>query len=649
MAVAKQAWQYEFGPFRLDVTDRQLLCDGQPVSLPPKVFDTLVVLIDNSPRLVTKEQLIARLWPNTFVEEATLARYVSDLRKALSAAGGEQTYIETVPRHGYRFAAAVSRGAEGTATMVVEMHTRSRLVSEQDLEDDPAVTGSQEALPNQVRRQAFNPLSLTTAAGLVSVVVLTAALTYFALTRSTPTGGRVTVRSIAVLPFRYVDGDENDRYVGIGMADALITRLSKIRQIRVRPTNAITKYESADRDALAAGRELGVDAVLEGRIQRFGDRLRLSVQLITLEGNCTTLWAGTFDSNSTDAFAMQDSISEQVVRALSLELTSDEEKRLAKRYTDNSEAYQTYMKGRFWWNKRSPEGFRRAIEFFDQAIALDRNYALPYAGLADCYTLMSPYAVVGPKEAYPRARAAATQALALDNQLAEAHASLAHITWIYDWDFPAAEAEFKTAIELDPNYATAHEWYSVYLSSMGRHDEAIARVMRAREIDPVSIPIITDLARAYYHARRYDEAIDAYRQTLDLNPNNYRLNSWLELAYAQKGKYDQAIESRIKSMSLISFNPEKLTSLKEAYAKSGWAGYWRKEIEFAPAKPATNYYYVARAYARLGDKEQALAWLKKAYEEKVDHLILLKVDPIFDPLRNDPRFTELLRNIGFLV
>ncbi len=388
--------------------------------------------------------------------------------------------------------------------------------------------------------------------------------------------------------------------------------------------------------------------MLDGRIERSGERLQVSLRLMRVEDG-STLWAETFDSEWADIFTAQDSISEQIIEVLALELSGEDKKRLAKRYTENIEAYQAYMKGRFWWNRRGEEGFKRAIEFFNEAISLDRNYALAYAGLADCYAIMSPYGITGPKESYPKAKAAATQALTLDNQLAEAHASLANITWLYEWDFPAAEAQFKQAIELDPNYPTAHQWYSVYLSSMGRHDEAIGEANRARELDPLSLAIIQDLSRAYYHARRYDEAIAAYLKALELNPRYYRMNSWLEMAYAQKGFYDQAIEARMMAMSLIGVEPEKMASLKEAYTSSGWRGYWQKELELNKViyRDVRFAYQLARTHARLGENDRALVFLETAYKERQDHLVLLKVDPIFDPLRSDPRFTYLLRRIGF--
>jgi TolB-like protein/DNA-binding winged helix-turn-helix (wHTH) protein/tetratricopeptide (TPR) repeat protein len=628
---------YEFGSFRLDVAERRLLCGNQTIPLPPKVFDTLTLLVENNNRLVTKEELMSKLWPDTFVEEVTVARNISDLRKALGEASGGGRYIETVPKHGYRFAASVIPLVEESPAK----HNGSQVTDHETIQQ-PVEYSEQKPLTPSGR----HPL-LRSGLMIGIPVMLAAAVFYFAISR-TPRAPS-PIRSIAVLPFKYIGGEESDRYIEVGMADALITKLSRISRITVRPTNAITRYSRSDQEALAAGRELAVDSVLDGHIQRSGDRVRVSVQLISVSDG-STLWADTFDSKWTDMFTTQDSISERTIRALTLKLTSEEEKHLAKRYTENAEAHQAYMKGRYWWNKRSRDGFNRAIEFFNEAISLDRNYALAYAGLADCYAIMSPNGIAGPKESYPKAKAAATQALALDDQLCEAHVSLANIIYLYDWDFAAAESEFKRAIDLDPNYPTAHHWYSVYLSSMGHHDEAIAEARLANELDPTSLPIILDLSRAYYHARRYDEAIAAYQKAFELNPQYYLLNSWLELSYAQKGLYDQAIEARFKALSLLPVAPEDIASRKDAYAKSGWRGYWQKELELSLAKIERGYlfsYQMAKICVRLGQTDQAMKWLEEAYEERLDHLVLLKVDPLFDPLRSDPRFTDLLRRIGF--
>jgi DNA-binding winged helix-turn-helix (wHTH) protein/tetratricopeptide (TPR) repeat protein len=407
---------YEFGPFRLDAGERRLLRDENPVSLAPKVFDTLLALIENAARLVSKEELINRLWPNTFVEEATLARNISDLRRALGESSGEAKYIETVPKSGYRFIAEVRRVHSHDSTVIVERRTLSRVVVEEDLEPE--------------------------------------------------------VRSIAILPFQQMGSSGADEYLGLGMADALITRLSNIRQIAVRPTSAVMKYGGASDDPAVAGRALKVEAVLAGAIQRSAERVRVTVQLISVSSE-TPLWAQKFDERFTDIFTVEDLISEQVARALMLRLSGEERRLLTRRPTEISEAYELYLKGRYHWNKRRADGMERSIDCFLDAIALDPFYALAYAGLADSYTLLGDvgFTAIQPKEAFSRAKVAAIKALEIDESLAEAHASLAHLHMhFYEW--PDAHQAFERSIALNPNYAFARQLWAFYLAFKGQLPEA---------------------------------------------------------------------------------------------------------------------------------------------------------------------------------
>lgn len=526
---------YEFGPYRIDSAERLLLRDGQVIPMTPKVFDTLLVFVENNCRILGKDEAMKMVWPDTTVEEANLTRNVSVLRKALGETPDQKQYIETIPWRGYRFVASVR---EVWDEIEEERSATAPLVVERDIS-----APVQQAVPDDF----FKP-EIKAKARKRLLTLMTAVM------------GAVL---IAVL-FAY--------------------SLSDARR----------------------------------RSERTG--------------------------------AAIDSIMKRFAPPLTLNLTGEEEERFRKKHTASAEAYQAYLKGRFWWSKRSREGFERAIKFYEEAIALDRNYALPYAGLADCYLLMSTHNLTGRKETYPKARAAATQALALDSRLAEAHASLAHITWLYDWNFPAAEAEFKRSLRYDPDYATAHQWYSVFLSSMGRHEEAIAEAKRARELDPLSLSTIQDLARAYFHAKRYDESISTSFEALDLNPQYCRLNSWLEMAYAQKGLYDRAIETRLNAMTTIGFETGMIASLRSAYAASGWKGFWQKDLKFEMSKTSPDpafAYLAARSYARLGENDRAIEWLEKGFSERMDHLVLLNVDPIFDPLRRDPRLSNLLRRIGF--
>ncbi|HXG63884.1 MAG TPA: winged helix-turn-helix domain-containing protein, partial [Blastocatellia bacterium] len=420
---------YEFGPFRLDTRRRLLSRDGRPVPLTPKLFQTLLALIVNSGQVVTKEDLISQVWPDAIIEEHGLTQNIFLLRKALGEDADGHPYIETIPKVGYRFVAPVTEVDDQGPALLVEKTDRARALqtAEEEIVPQEGATVAAPAAP-----QAFIPArDRKSGAGwgtawvaLAAVALLAGLMAAVAYVRSAnqPTRSEALagVRSIAVLPFKPLGADASDEYLGLGMADTLITKLSNIGQITVRPTSAIRRYAGQDADALAAGREQKVEAVLEGSIQRAGERIRLTVRLLHVRDGAP-LWSYKCDELSTDIFAVQDAISEKVAEALTLELTGEERKRLAKHYTENTEAYQLYLQGRYFWNKRSGEGFRKALDYFHQAIEKDPNYALAYVGVADSYTMLADYDLLPPKAAAAQAKAAATRALEIDDTLAEAH------------------------------------------------------------------------------------------------------------------------------------------------------------------------------------------------------------------------------------
>ena len=585
---------YEFGPFRLDPRERALLRDGAPVPLLPKSFDALFVLVRNSGRLLDKEFLLAEIWPDAHVEENNLAHAISDIRKALGEGPKDQHYVVTVPRRGYRFAASV-RTLEGS---------EHRAAAERRAEPGDAFEGF---------------------------------------------GASAQVRAVAVLPFTYL-GSDGGEYLGVGMADALITRLSNLRQVVVRPTSSILRYTGAGQDPLQAGRELKVDSVVSGSIRRAGGRVRVTVQLVSTAGGAA-LWADKFDEEFTDIFTVEDAISERVVAALSLRLTGDERRALTRRLTENPEAHQLYLKGRYFWSKRTEGGVKRGIEFFQQAIEQDPNFALAYVGLADSYLLLGvPAAMTGtmpPKEAMPKARAAAERALAIDKGLAEAHASLGQVEW-YEWDWAGAEAEFKRSVRLNPNYATARHWYALHLGRLGRPDEALAEIKRALELDPLSLAINANVGWVLYYARRYDEAIEQCLKTLEMDSTFALAHHRLGSAYVQKGMYGEAIAEFQKAMTYSDEHPTAIAALGHAYAASGNRGEARKVLAELRAFSERRYvprYDMALIYAGLGEKEQALELLEEAYEQH-DFMLLAKVEPRLDGLRAEPRFADLLRRVG---
>jgi serine/threonine-protein kinase len=458
---------------------------------------------------------------------------------------------------------------------------------------------------------------------------------------------RATLRAIAVLPFRPISSVGRDEYLELGMADALITKLSSIGEIVVRPTSSVRKYTDLEQDSTVAGRELRVESVLEGSIQRRDNRLRVTARLVSVEDG-HTLWAGKFDEDFTDIFAVQDSISEKVASALALKLTGEEKERLTKRYTENTAAYQLYLKGLHFFNRRSVEGYNKAIEYYQQAIEKDPDYALAYAGLADCYANCS-FAELLPREAIVKARAAATRALEIDDTLAEAHNALGHVKVNLDWDWLGAEQEFKLALKLNPNYIEAHHRYAHYLVAMGRFEEALAESLRGLEIDPIDLSMNTHLGWHYLMARQDDLAIEHSKKTLELDQSFVRARLYLGQAYERTGMYQEAIAEIQKVRTLYGESQIATGLLGHAYAVAGMRDEAQKILEELQEQSQREYvlpYNRAIIYIGLGEKDQAFEWLEKAAEDRSDDLIYLNVDQIFDPLRSDPRFTDLMQRIG---
>ncbi len=638
---------YEFENYRLVPSERLLLRDGHPVQLQPKIFETLLALVENSGHLVEKDDLMARLWPDTFVEEATLSRNISDLRRTLGESGNKYKFIVTVPKCGYRFVANVQRLPRDEAInpndeIVIEEISYKKSVA---LVDSQTVTEINNVQPFWVTKKTLVAMTFFS---FVFIALIALSALRPPLSASKKTGSASSVKSIAVLPFKSMNEQGREEPLELGMADALITRLSNLKQINIRPSSAIFKYTGQNADSVEIGRELNVEAVLDGSIQRQGDRVRVSVQLVNVTDG-TTLWADKFDTKITDFFAMQDALSEQITRSLTLHLTGTEQNTLAKYGTPNAEAYQFYMKGRFWFGKNTVEGYRKAIDNFNQAITIDNNYASAYAGLADVYSVQTSVGFLPPSEGLVKAKAAAEKAVELDDGSAQAHISLGHLRTL-TWDWAGAEKEFQRAVALNPSAPAAHLWYVIYLSSLGRHQEAFALLKKAQEQNPVSIIINACAIRTHLFARQYDEAIAIGLKTLELEPNHVESMVWLAMAYENKGLYDEAVNLYLKRMSLRGIGTEDIETLRAAYKKSGWRGYWVKQIEIKKKRSKQKYvgsYDFAEMYIRVGDKETAFEWLEKAYLERSDNLTLLKFSPVFDSLRSDPRYTDLIKRIWF--
>src|SRR6202051_332564 len=639
---------YEFGPFQLDPPERLLLCDGQPVPMPPKAFDLLVFLVGRSGHLVEKDELLKSFWHGSFVEEGNLSVTISVLRKALNDDRGQHKYIETVSKRGYRFCADVRRvgDPEILATPV---------------QADAPVAGEYIPQPGQLSGIVFKPVAasrrpirssvLVPALGLA--VISISLLVRMAVRRgdgSNQVEAAVTIHSLAVLPFQTLGAKSGDEYLGLGMADALITKLGNTGKIIVRPTSAIQKYAEKGLSPQAAGQEQGVDAVLDGRIQRESDHVRLTVQLIRVRDG-VQLWGETFDKQFTDIFALADSLSERVAQSIRLKLSGEETRRFTKRSTERPEAYEAYVKGRYFWNKRTEKALMKGLEYLRQAIAIDPTFADADFGGADSYATLGLYAMLPPKDAFPAAKEAAKRALEINDGIAEAHASMGFIYFYYDWNATEAVKEFQRALAENPNYAMAHSWYGENLAAMSRFQEAGVEAQRAIEEDPLSLIIGSNAGWTYSLAGKGDQAIEILKKAIDIDPSFPRTHFRLGRAYEQKKSYDLAISELQQAVNLSGGDTCYKGSLGHAYAVSGKTEQARKVLqdleagsrgrEYVPA------YAIALIYAGLGDNDHAISWLQKAYEDRSTAMDFLKLDPEFASLHSDPRFEQLSRRVGF--
>jgi TolB-like protein/lipopolysaccharide biosynthesis regulator YciM len=457
------------------------------------------------------------------------------------------------------------------------------------------------------------------------------------------------IESIAVLPLANLSGDPAQEYFSDGMTEELIATLGKLSALRVISRTSVMRYKKTDKPLPQIAKELNVDAVIEGSVLRAGDRVRITAQLIQASTD-KHLWAESYDRDLRDVLALQDEVASAIAREIKIKLTPQEQARWASTRPVNPEAYELYLKGRYYWNLRTEQGLKKSLEYFQQAIEKDPGYALAYAGLADSYVVLPTWNVMAPKEAYPRAKAAAFKALEMDETLAEAHAALGSARQEYDWDWVGAEKEFKRAIELNPGYASAHQWYAEYLSTMGRHNEAIAEAKRAQELDPLSLMINAIGGRVSFYARRYDEAIAQCRRTLELNAGFYPAHLFLGWAYEQEKLYAEAISEYQKAIAAGEGNPLLAAELARGYAAAGKRTEALTIIsqmgEISKRRHVPSY-VIAQIYTALGDTGRAFQWLEKAYQERDSQLTWLKAEPGFDSLRPDPRFQDLLRRMNF--
>ncbi len=606
---------FEFGVFRFDAAERVLYRGQERVPLTPKVADTLYVLLTHHGRVVEKDELIHLVWPDTFVEEGGLTRNVSALRKALGDADDGPRHIETIPKRGYRFVAPVKEVA-----------------AKPDL---PGTAGNAGSVPERSgsRRSALPILWVT------GVLLLVGAgyLVWFQHSRN---GALPRVRSIAVLPLKNISGDAAQDYFAEGMTDVIATELSKTGLPVIAPASVRRLPPGAALDEI--GRRLHVEAVVQGTVLESGERVRINAQVVEVSTG-RMLWADSYQRDLRDVLSLQAEVAGAIARKASSEVASEHKPGSSRLQPVIPEAYQAYLRGRFFWNKRSEAALRRAVEYFQEAIAKDGTYAPAYAGLADSWALLasSYYDAVPPREGMPRAKAAALRALELDDGLAEAHTSLAYELMAYDWDLAGAEKEFQRAMRCNPAYATAHHWRAHCLLADGRVDEASAEMRQAQKLDPLSLPINVGVGWCYYFARRYEEAIHQYRTTLELEPNFAMAHQTLGMALLQKRDYREAIAEFQAAVTLSEGGASAVASLGYAYALAGSKAEARAQLARLAALSRERYVpaiYTALVHLGLRDNQSFSSWLAKAREERSEYFIYYRFDPNFDGVRTDPMF-----------
>jgi TolB-like protein/DNA-binding winged helix-turn-helix (wHTH) protein/Tfp pilus assembly protein PilF len=628
---------YEFGPFRLHPENRIFLRGSQPIPLTPKVFDTLLLLVERNGRLVPKNELMTTIWPDSFVEESNLTQTIFMLRKALGETASDQRYIVTVAGRGYRFAGPVKR-VPGNAQSAPEL---------------TAVSPQPEVLPATAATISSRQWPVLVG---IAVILVAAAGAYFQWLHAHALpqrfGGRVM---LAVLPFENLTGDPGEDYFSDGLTEEMIAQLGRIDpdHVGVVARTSVMHYKHSPEQSDQIARELGVQYVLEGSVRRDSDKVRITAELIQMKDQ-THLWSRQYERELSHLLALQDEISQEIADEIQLTLgrnrkpivTTPQAALAPKAY----EAHDLYLKGQYFWNKRTVEGLQRAIDCFNQAIVKDPNYARAYAGLANSYALMGGYSGAPQAESMLKARAAALRALEIDDNLPEAHAALALIVQNYDWDWQTADKEFRRAIELNPNYATAHHWYAEHLAYRGHFDEAFRESESASQLDPLSLIIAADHAVILYYSRQYDRAIEQFRVVLDMDPGFPRA-SMITHAYVEKGLFKDALASVENRRRLADDGPWALSQLAYVYGRSGQPAQAQSalmKLEEVNRRQQVDPGPLLWAYLGTGDKDQVLAWLEKAYSQHSNVLTTLRVEPGYDILRSDPRFQELMRRVGLI-
>ena len=601
---------YEFGQFTLIPSQKRLLSDRETVPLGPKVFDTLVLLVENQGRLISKDEFLKALWPKSIVEEQALAHNISQLRKVLRDPAEDPKFIETVPKRGYRFIASVRPSSERPAVL--------------------ASAAPSDAVPSAMQppRRPRRALLVVLAAALV---LATGTIGYVYFPRTEPEAARAlpAIHSLAVLPLENLSGDKEQEYFADGMTDALTTDLAQIGSLRVISRTSAMQFKGSKETLPQIGRDLKVDAVVEGTVARAESRVRITAQLIEVSSD-HHLWAQSYERDLKDILALQDEIAKDVAEQIRVKLTPKERTVVVQAHPVDPEAYDDYLRGTFWLYQFTQEGFKKGCDYIQKVIAKDPGYAPAYVAVAECVSSWSDK------------RNVIEKALALDPSLAEAHSWLAQIKLLIDWDWPGAEAEHKHAIALNPNSGDAHRDYSIYLVVMGRLEEAMREVEVARDLNPYSADIAEWLGQVLYHARRYDEALRVDQRGLEMHPDADRFYWDMADIYEQKKMFVEAFAAR--QQSLIMHQDPRVPALDEAYKRGGYKGYLLQQAEFEQTR---NLAYAAHCYALAGDESRAIATVEDGYNAHNMYVLFIRTAPEFDSIRSSPRVRDVIRRIGF--
>ena len=627
----------KFGVFAADLHSCELTKEGKRIPLQEQPFCLLAILLERPGELVTREEIRQKLWPRTVVDfDHGLNKAISKIRDALGDSAEHPRFVETVARRGYRFLADVREESDQRS-----QPARPPRPAEVDQPASAVGNSGPSGAPGRSRVQRSLVLRIACAAAVL--LLLASAWEFKHRQRSV-----ASIHSVAVLPLANLSGDASQEYFADGMTEELITQLGQIGALRVISRTSAMSYKNTRKRLADIARELDVQAVVEGSVLHVGDRVRITTQLIRVPAD-EHLWAHSYEGSFHDAFALQNQVSQAVATQIQATVSGSEPTRLRKTTTASPDAYEAYLEGRYFWNKRDAAGLKKAIDYFQRAIEADPGYAPAYSGLADAYALAGgwEYGVLPPEQAAPRAKEAARKAVLLDPTLSEAHTSLAFALEMSAWDWRGAESEYRRALELNPGYATAHHWYGYYLITVGRDDEALSELRRAESLDPLSLIISAGVADALYVAHRLDEATRQLQKTLDMDRNFAMAHYQMGQVLAQKRRFEDSIAEFHRAIELSGHSAAFDANLAYAYAVSQHTAEARQVArDLEQVQPASGSIdaNIALIYVGLGDNDQAMHWLEKAYQSRFEAVILVR--PQFDPLRRDPRFRDLLGRIG---